>query len=63
MTGPNLLGKKAKIGGFEIETSPNLLGKKTKMGGFEIVFPPPRRNDEEKADEKVSDSRNPVPDQ
>ena len=62
-TSPNLLGKKAKIGGFEIETSPNLLGKKTKMGGFEIVIPPPRRNDEEKADEKVSDSRNPVPDQ
>ena len=62
-TSPNLLGKKAKIGGFEIETIPNLLGKKTKMGGFEIVIPPPRLNDEEKADEKVSDSRNPVPDQ
>jgi len=62
-TSPNLLGKKAKVGGFEIETSPNLLGKKAKMGGFEIVIPPPRLNDEEKADEKVSDSRNPVPDQ
>ena len=62
-TGPNQLGRKAKIGGFEIETSPNLLGKKAKMGGFEIVSPPPRRNDEAKADEKVSDSRNPVPDQ
>ena len=62
-TSPNLLGKKAKIGGFEIETSPNLLGKKAKIGGFEIVIPPPRLNDEEKADEKVSDSRNPVPDQ
>lgn len=62
-TGPNQLGRKAKIGGFEIETSPNLLGKKAKMGGFEIVSPPPRRNDEAKVDEKVSDSRNPVPDQ
>ena len=37
--------------------------KKAKLGGFEIVSPPPRRNDEAKADEKVSDSRNPVPDQ
>ncbi|MDP6449621.1 MAG: hypothetical protein QF773_02300 [Lentisphaeria bacterium] len=62
-TSPNLLGKKAKIGGFEVETSPNLLGKKAKIGGFEIVIPPPRLNDEEKAEEKVSDSRNPVPDQ
>jgi len=62
-TDPNLLGKKAKIGGFEVETSPNLLGKKAKIGGFEIVIPPRRLNDEEKAEEKVSDSRNPVPDQ
>ena len=57
------IGNKTHVRGFEATTDPNLLGKKAKIGGFEIVIPPPRLNDEEKADEKVSDSRNPVPDQ
>ena len=66
-TGPNLLGKKARIGGFEIETSPNLLGKKARIGGFETGDLPSRFSDrkkvvKEKVPEKVSDSRNPVPD-